>query len=96
MQIDPKVGIEFLNNNLHKYFQNKEYSIEGIPCCMDAGRQPYKTYSIAFTREQVGVLDVSDKWLPFALKTVKIEVDKIIDGLVVAKMAEKPEGLDTE
>lgn len=95
MQVDPKAGIAFLNNNLLKYFQNKEYSIEGMPCCIDVCQERYKTYSIGFTEEMVGRLDTSDKTLPYSLKTIKEEVDKIIDGLIVAKRAEKPEGLDT-
>ena len=96
MQIEPKIGLEFLNRNLLKYYQNKKYSVEGIPCRIDVMGDAYKTYSVLCTREMVERLDVANGTLPSSLKTIKELVNVIIQGLISAKEAEKPEGLEAE
>ena len=95
MQIEQEVGTKFLNSNLLKYYQNKEYSVEGIPCAFDVFRSPYTTYSIR-TDKMIGNLDVSDASLPNSLKKIIEAVNIIVQGLISAKEAEKLEGAETK
>ena len=84
--------IDFLESNLKKYFSSKPNSVEGLKGRHDVEGGEYTTYAIesedAPTRTERGDFHYGRCYM----KSLKVEISSIIDGLVIAKEAEKPEG----
>jgi len=96
MQEPYQVAKRFFNDNLENHFKKKEYSIIGTKTCYDSMGGGYKSY--VFRVYDVPCLTVDKKLEGFyiLLRDIIKDVDNIIDGLILAKQAEKPEGTGVE
>ena len=96
MQEPYQAAKSFFNDNLENHFKKKDYSIIGTKTCYDSMGGSYKSY--AFHTYDVPCMTAEKKFEGFyiALRDVIKGVDGIIDGLVLAKQAEKPEGAGVE
>ena len=86
----------FLNDNLEEHFKKKGYSILGMKTCYDSMGGGYKSY--VFRVYDVPCLTGEKKFEGFyiLLRDIIKDVDNLIDGLMLAKRAEKPEGTGVE
>lgn len=93
---DYQVAKTFLNENLEHHFKSKDYSIIGTKTCWDSTGGDYISY--AFRICDVPPCASSDKFKGFyiALREIIKDVDNIIDGLMLAKQAEKPQCHEVE
>ena len=96
MKEEYQVAKRFLNDNLENHFKNKGYSIIGTKTCNDSMGGCYKTYS--FLTYDVPCMTGENKHEGFyvLLRDIIKDVDNIVNGLILAKRAEKPEGTGTE
>jgi len=92
MQEEYQVAKSFFNANLENHFKKKDYSIIGTKTCYDSMGGNYKSYS--FITYDVPCMTVDSKLEGFytTLQDIIKRIDNIIDGLMLAKQAEKPEG----
>ncbi len=96
MKVEHKVVKEFLDENLKNHFEKRDYSILGTNTCYDAMGGRYTSYGLRHF--DVPFLTVDNKCHGFyvLLRELIERVDNIIDGLVIAKKADKPEGAKIE
>ena len=80
---------KYLDVNLGTYFRGKEYTIQGVQRSKDVYGEAYKTYS--YLNYDVCFDFINGGWHS-TLNQVKRKIDNIIDGLILAKTCEKPEG----
>jgi hypothetical protein len=82
----------FLNENLEKHFKSIPNSIIGTKTSYDSMGGRYATYAFHHCdRPNLATENKMEGWYVL-LKEITAAVDKIIDGLMLAKLTEKPEG----
>ena len=91
MPDDYKVAKTFLDDNLENHFKKKEYSILGTKCCYDSMGGGYISYVFRIYDVPCMTTDKKLKGLYTTLRQIIKDVDNYIDGLILAKQAEKPE-----
>lgn len=96
MQDNYQVAKKFFNDNLENHFKSKDYSIIGTKTCYDSMGDSYKSYS--FHNYDVPCMTTDNKLKGFYITLQEIikSINDLIDGLILAKQAEKPEGKDVK
>ena len=87
-----ETAISFLNDNLEEHFKGKDYSILGTKGCYDSMGGRYKSYVFLVYDVPCLTPDKKNEGFYIALRDIIKDVDNIINGLILAKQAEKPEG----
>jgi len=91
MQEEYQVAKTFFDDNLEHHFKRKDYSILGTKACYDSMGGGYKSYVFRTYDVPSLTTDKKLKGCYITLQEIIESVDKIIDGLILAKQAEKPE-----
>lgn len=96
MQDKYKTAEMFIDENLEHHFKNEAYSIIGTKCCYDSMGGRYTSY--VFNTYDVPNMTTDKNMVGWfvVLKDIIKRVNEIIEGLILAKQAEKPEGQGIE
>jgi len=92
MKEDYRVAKTFFDDNLEHHFKKKDYSILGTKTCYDSMGGGYISYVFRVYDVPCMTVDSKLKGFYITLREIIKDVDNRINGLILAKQAEKPEG----